>query len=118
MLLVSLLSLAIGVPAAWFIARCQFPLSRFFQWALLLPLAMPAYIVAYVYTDLFDYAGPIQTSLRSAFGWQSPHDYYFPEVRTLGGAAVMLALVLFPYIYLLARSALWNSHIIFFKRPN
>lgn len=114
MLLVSLLSLAFGVPAAWFIARCQFPLSRYFQWALLLPLAMPAYIVAYVYTDLFDYAGSIQTTLRAAFGWQSPHDYYFPEVRTLGGAAVMLALVLFPYIYLLARSAFMEqSHNLF-----
>ncbi|WP_028765840.1 ABC transporter permease [Shewanella fidelis] len=98
-------SLVIAIPAAWLVAKCHFPGRRIFQWALLLPLAMPAYVVAYVYTDLLDYAGPIQGSLRSFFGWQSPQDYFFPEVRSLGGAAIMLALVLFPYIYLLARTA-------------
>jgi iron(III) transport system permease protein len=66
---------------------------------------MPAYIVAYVYTDLLDYAGPVQRALRSAFEWTSPQDYYFPPIRSLGGAAIMLSLVLFPYIYLLARTA-------------
>ncbi|MGE6649443.1 ABC transporter permease [Shewanella colwelliana] len=95
----------IAVPAAWLIARCEFPGRHIFQWALLLPLAMPAYVVAYVYTDLLDYAGPIQRGLRYLFGWQSPQDYFFPDVRTLAGASVMLALVLFPYIYLLARTA-------------
>lgn len=104
-LLVGVGALLLAVPAAWLIARCQFPGRQIFQWALLLPLAMPAYIVAYVYTDLLDYAGPVQKSLRAAFGWQSPADYRFPEVRSLGGAAIMLALVLFPYIYLLARTA-------------
>ncbi|GIU29398.1 iron ABC transporter permease [Shewanella sp. MBTL60-007] len=98
-------SLIIAIPAAWLVAKCHFPGRGIFQWALLLPLAMPAYVVAYVYTDLLDYSGPVQRSLRIAFGWQTPQDYYFPEVRTLGGAAVMLALVLFPYIYLLARTA-------------
>lgn len=98
-------SLVIAIPAAWLVAKCHFPGRRIFQWALLLPLAMPAYVVAYVYTDLLDYAGPIQGSLRNFFGWQSPQDYFFPEVRSLGGAAIMLALVLFPYIYLLARTA-------------
>ena len=105
MLLVGIGSLLIAVPAAWFVARCEFPGRRYFQWLLLLPLAMPAYIVAYVYTDMLDYAGPVQRALRAAFQWSSPHDYYFPAIRSLGGAAIMLSLVLFPYIYLLARTA-------------
>ncbi|MCL1037119.1 iron ABC transporter permease [Shewanella submarina] len=104
-LLVSIGALLLATPAAWLVARCDFPGRSVFQWALLLPLAMPAYIVAYVYTDMLDYAGPVQKALRELFGWQSPADYWFPEVRSLGGAAVMLALVLFPYIYLLARTA-------------
>ncbi|MGX9460010.1 ABC transporter permease [Shewanella sp. A14] len=105
MLLVGLGSLVIATPAAWLVARCDFPLRRYFQWLLLLPLAMPAYIVAYVYTDMLDYAGPVQRILRTWFEWQSPHDYYFPAIRSLGGAAMILSLVLFPYIYLLARTA-------------
>ncbi|MGM8892081.1 ABC transporter permease, partial [Psychrobacter sp. 1Y1] len=69
-------SLIIAVPAAWLVAKCHFPGRRIFQWALLLPLAMPAYVVAYVYTDLFNYAGPVQRGLRTFFGWQTPQDYY------------------------------------------
>ncbi|WP_298443165.1 iron ABC transporter permease [uncultured Ferrimonas sp.] len=103
--LVGLGSALLGVPAAWLVAMCQFPGQRQLQWALLLPLAMPAYLVAYVYTDLLDYAGPVQRALRHVFGWSSPSDYYFPEVRSLGGAALMLALVLFPYVFMLARTA-------------
>ncbi|SHI26092.1 ABC transporter permease [Ferrimonas marina] len=103
--LVALGSLLLGLPAAWLVAMCRFPGQRVFQWAMLLPLAMPAYIVAYVYTDMFDYAGPVQSTLRSLMGWQSPQDYYFPAVRSLGGAAIMLALVLFPYVFMLARTA-------------
>ena len=72
---------------------------------------MPAYIVAYVYTDLLDYAGPVQRGLRSIFGWDSPQDYFFPDIRTLGGAACMLSLVLFPYIYLLARTAFMEQSL-------
>ncbi|NTS77576.1 iron ABC transporter permease [Catenovulum sp. SM1970] len=106
--LVSLFSLAFGVPSAWLMAMCDFKFKRFFSWALILPLAMPAYVVAYIYTDLFDYAGPIQISLRDWFGWQSPNDYWFFDIRSLGGAAVVLALVLFPYVYLLMRSAFAN----------
>jgi len=101
---VGLGALIIAIPAAWLVAKCHFPGRRIFQWALLLPLAMPAYVVAYVYTDLLDYAGPLQKLLRELFVWQSPQDYYFPEVRSLGGASMMLSLVLFPYIYLLART--------------
>lgn len=102
---VSVGALLLALPCAWLVARCEFWGRRYLQWALLLPLAMPGYIVAYVYTDLLDYAGPVQRGLRSLFGWNSPQDYFFPDIRTLGGAACMLSLVLFPYIYLLARTA-------------
>ncbi|MFI3245377.1 MAG: iron ABC transporter permease [Ferrimonas sp.] len=94
-----------GVVAAWLVARCQFPGRGLLQWALLLPLAMPAYLVAYVYTDLLDYAGPLQRQLRHWFGWQSAQDYPFFEVRSVAGVSVMFTLVLFPYVYLLARTA-------------
>lgn len=105
-LLVALLSVIFGLPVAWLIAMCRFPGRQFFQWAMMLPLAMPSYLIAYVYTDLFDYAGPVQRTLRAWFDWQSPSDYAFFEIRSLGGAAVMLALVLFPYLYLIVRTAL------------
>jgi len=102
---VSTLSMVIGVPIAWLVAMCQFPLRRFYVWGMLLPLAMPSYVVAFVYTDLLEYAGPIQSTLREFFGWSSAQDYAFFDVRTLSGATVMLALVLYPYVYLLARTA-------------
>lgn len=108
---VSLGALLLALPCAWLMARCDFIGRRYLQWALLLPLAMPAYIVAYVYTDLLDYAGPVQRGLRSIFGWDSPQDYFFPDIRTLGGAACMLSLVLFPYIYLLARTAFMEQSL-------
>ena len=102
---VALSSMLLGVPLAWLIAMCQFPMRGFFVWALLLPLAMPSYVVAYVYTDLLEYAGPVQTWLRASFGWHGAMDYQFFEVRSVTGAIVMLTLVLFPYVYLLARTA-------------
>lgn len=105
MLMVGVLVLIIGLPLAWLLANCDFTGKRFFDWALVLPLAMPAYIVAYTYTDLFDYAGPVQVLLRNTFNWQSPDDYWFFDIRSLGGAAVMLALVLFPYVYLMVRAS-------------
>ncbi len=95
----------IGVAAAWLVTLCRFPGRRVFEWALLLPLAMPAYVVAYVYTDILEYAGPVQEILRQVFGWSSGRDYWFPEIRSLGGAASMMTLVLYPYVYLLARIA-------------
>lgn len=101
---VGLFAVVLGVPAAWLTASCQFVGRDFFKWALVLPLAMPAYIVAYVYTDLLDYAGPVQIWLRDYFGWQSPNDYWFFDIRSMGGAIAMLSLVLFPYVYLLARA--------------
>ncbi|MGJ8692473.1 MAG: ABC transporter permease [Thalassotalea sp.] len=104
-LLVVVLSLCFGIPSALFVS--YFPLygKQALRWLLLLPLAMPAYLVAYLYTDLFDYAGPIQRALRLWFEWQSPSDYWFFDIRTLTGAGVVIALVLYPYVYMLARTA-------------
>jgi iron(III) transport system permease protein len=84
---------------------CHFPGRRLFEWALLLPFAMPAYVIAYLYTDLLEYAGPVQSTLRELFGWQTARDYWFPDIRSLGGAIAMLTLVLYPYVYLLARAS-------------
>ncbi|SEI71620.1 iron(III) transport system permease protein [Allopseudospirillum japonicum] len=105
MLGVGLLSACIGVSTAWLTSLYEFPGRRIFEWALLLPFAMPAYVIAYVYTDLLEYAGSVQTYLRTVFAWQSPHDYWFPPIRSLGGAIAMLTLVLYPYVFMLARAA-------------
>jgi len=103
---VGLLSCFIALPLGWLTAYCRFPGKKQFEWALMLPLAMPTYIIAYVYTDLLDYAGPVQITLREWFGWQSPSDYWFFDIRTLPGAIVMIALVLYPYLYLIFKTAL------------
>ncbi|HSJ47485.1 MAG TPA: iron ABC transporter permease [Gammaproteobacteria bacterium] len=99
-----------GVASAWLCSMCQFPGRRVFEWALLLPMAMPAYIIAYTYTGMLDFAGPVQTGLRDLFGW-SYGDYWFPEIRSLSGAIAMLSLVLYPYVYLLARAAFLEQSI-------
>ena len=104
-LFVVLLSILFAMPCAWFVACCDFPSREKLQWALMLPLAMPPYIIAIVYTDLLDFTGPVQLALRELFSWQSIDDYYFPDIRTIFGASVILALSLFPYLYLLLRSA-------------
>ena len=96
--------LMIGVPCAWFTSVCDFKGKSFFTWALLLPLAVPAYIVAYTYTGLLNFAGPVQSYIREVTGL-GYGDYWFFEVRSLGGATTMLILVLYPYVYLLARAA-------------
>jgi iron(III) transport system permease protein len=101
----------LGTGTAWLVSRCQFLGQRFFAWGLLLPLAAPAYILAYTYTELLEYYGPIQTSLRQWFGWDSAQDYWFPNLRSLGGAILMLTLVLYPYVYLLARSAFLSQPV-------
>jgi iron(III) transport system permease protein len=93
-----------GTGAAWLVALHDFPGRRQFEWALLLPMAMPAYVLAYTYTDLLQYVGPVQTWLRESFGWRRG-DYWFPDVRSLSGAIVLFACVLYPYVYLLARTA-------------
>ena len=104
MALVATMTALIGVGTAWLTVSAQFPGRRFFNWALVLPLAIPAYIVAYVYTDLLSFAGPVQGALRGITGWEGG-EYHFPPVRSLPGAAMMLSLVLYPYVYLLARTA-------------
>ena len=103
-LMVSVGTLFLGVGAAWLVTMTRFPGAKLFEIALVLPLAFPAYVLAYAYTFLLDHPGIVQTSLRSITGW-GPRDYWFPEVRSTGGAAVMLVLVLYPYVYLLARAA-------------
>jgi iron(III) transport system permease protein len=101
---VGLLVIVIGTVLAWCIARYEFTGRKQLQWLILLPMAMPAYIIAYTYTGLLDFAGPIQTLLRDTFDWQYG-DYYFPDIRSLPGAIIMLSLVLYPYVYMLARTA-------------
>lgn len=101
---VALLTTAVGVGTAWLVTLCRFPGQQTLRWALLLPLAIPAYLGAYAYTDLLQFSGPVQTWLREAFGWGA-RDYFFPDVRSLGGAVVILSLALYPYIFLAARTA-------------
>jgi iron(III) transport system permease protein len=95
----------IGTVTAKLTARFEWRGRVALEWMLVLPLAMPAYVMAYAYTDFLQYAGPLQTWMREFFGWQSKSDYWFFDVRSLGGAAAMLTLVLYPYVYLLARVA-------------
>jgi len=103
-------SLILGVGTAWLVSVTEFPGRKYFEWALLLPMAIPAYIIAYTYTGMLDFAGPVQTSLRELTGW-GYGDYWFPEIRSLGGAALMLSLVLYPYIYLMARAAFLSQSL-------
>src|SRR3990172_1360129 len=96
--------IVIGVSTAWLVTMHDFPGRRIFAWALVLPLAVPAYVMAYTYTDLLQFVGPVQSGLRESFGWEAG-EYWFPDVRTLGGAIVMFIFVLYPYVYLLVRTA-------------
>lgn len=95
---------SIGVLSAWLVTAYRFPGQRVLEWALILPLAMPAYVMAYAYTDWLQFSGPVQSALRAATGWQA-REYWFPEIRSLYGAAVMFSFALYPYVYLLARTA-------------
>jgi iron(III) transport system permease protein len=104
------LSLVFGIPSAWIMAMCRIPSERILQWALVLPLAMPGYIVGYIFTDWLDFAGPVQILLRDLTGW-GPGDYWFPDIRTLTGAIIVLALVLYPYVYLLCRAAFMEQNV-------
>lgn len=94
----------IGTGTAWLVVMCRFPGRGIFEWAMLLPLAVPTYVIAYAYTDFLQYAGPLQTALRELFGW-GRGDYWFPDVRSLPGAATLITMVLYPYVYMLARAA-------------
>lgn len=101
----------IGVGTAWLVTMCRFPGSRLLEWALLLPLAFPTYVIAIVYVEQLEYAGPVQQMLRGLAGWQTPRDYWFPEIRSIGGAVSVLSLVLYPYVFLLARAAFLDQSV-------
>jgi iron(III) transport system permease protein len=105
MLGVGVLTLLIGTGAAWLVTMYRFPGRRYLQWLLLLPMAMPTYIIAYCYLELFDYSGLVQTSMRSLFGWHNSQDYWFPDIRSLGGAIFFMSAVLYPYVYITARAS-------------
>ena len=96
--------ISIGVLCAWLVTAYRFPGRGILEWALMLPLAVPAFVMAYAYTDWLQFVGPVQTALRAATGWQA-REYWFPEIRSLWGAAAMLSLALYPYVYLIARTA-------------
>lgn len=101
---VGVLAGIIGTGTAWLVVMTRFPGRRVLEWALLLPLALPAYIAAFALVDFLEYAGPVQTGMRDAFGWETRRDYTFPEVRSRGFAIAVLAFALYPYVYFLARS--------------
>ena len=105
MLGVGLTTFIIGVSLAWLVCRYDFFLKNIIEWALLLPLALPSYIVAYCYTDFLEYSGFLQTVLRHILGFNSPNEYYFPEIRSLGGAIFVISFVLYPYVYLITKVA-------------
>lgn len=102
--------LVVGVGTAWLVTMCRFPGRRWLEWALVLPMAIPAYILAYAYTDYLQYAGPLQSAIRDFTGWTA-RDYSFPNIRSLGGAVMMLTLALYPYVYLLARAAFLEQSV-------
>jgi len=111
MLGVGLGTFVIGTGTAWIVTMCNFPGKRIFEWALLIPMAVPAYVIAYVYTDLLEYSGPVQELIRETFGFETRRAYWFPEIRSLGGAITMMTMVLYPYVYLLARSAFLEQSV-------
>ena len=102
---VGILCAAIGTGAAWLVVMYRFPGQGVLQWALLMPLAVPAYVGAYALVDFLEYAGPVQVALRGTFGWVDARDYWFPAIRTRGAAVLVLSAALYPYVYILARAA-------------
>src|SRR6266851_5664742 len=101
---VAVVTIVIGSSAAWLVTTFAFPGRDALSWLLPLPLAIPTYIVAYVYVDILDALGPVQSALRALFGWRSAADYWFPDVRSLGGAVFVIGFALYPYVYLAARA--------------
>jgi iron(III) transport system permease protein len=99
------LTIVVGVGTAWLVSMYRFPMVRWLEWALLLPLAIPAYVGAYALVDFLEYAGPVQTLLRDLFGWENARAYWFPQVRTRTMATLVIAASLYPYVYLMARAA-------------
>ena len=112
---VGILSLLFGVSTAWIVTQYNFPFKYILEWALLLPAAVPAYIIAYTYTDIFEYAGSFQVLLREIFGWKTAQDYWFPNIRSMGGAILVMSSVLYPYIYLMTRASFLTTPISFFQ---
>jgi iron(III) transport system permease protein len=102
---VGALTLACGAATAWLVTMCRFPGRALLDRLLVLPLAMPAYITAYAYVELLDYAGPVQGLLRGLTGWHSARDYWFPDIRSMGGAVLIMSAALYPYVYLSARAS-------------
>ncbi len=102
---VGLLTSAVGTGAAWLMVMYRFKGQKWLQWALLMPLAVPAYVGAYALVDFLEYAGPVQTALREVFGWQNSRDYWFPAIRSHWAAILVLSASLYPYVYILARAA-------------
>ena len=100
----------LGAGTAWLVTMCRFPGRRVFEWALILPLAVPAYVMAYAYTDFLQPAGPVQSLLREVTGL-GYREYWFPEIRSIGGAVAMLTLVLYPYAYMLSRAAFLDQSV-------
>lgn len=94
-----------GVTTAWLVTMFDFPFRRLLSFALVLPLAIPSYLAAYAFGEFLDFAGPVQSGLRALFGYQTIRDYWFPDIRSLGGAVLILGSVLYPYIYLSTRAA-------------
>lgn len=104
----------IGTGSAWLVTACDFPGRKAFEWLLVLPLAVPAYVMAYAYTEFLSHPGAVQTMLRDVTGW-GPRDYWFPRIRSREGAALMFTFVLYPYVYLLARTAFMTQSVSAFE---
>lgn len=94
-----------GILSAWVVSTFQFPLRRLLSFALVLPLAIPSYLAAYAFGEFLDFTGPVQSAIRTVFGFQTIRDYWFPDIRSLGGAVLVLSSVLYPYVYLSVRAA-------------
>ena len=103
LILVALGTTLVGTGTAWLTSVCQFPGRRLFTWALVLPLAVPSYLAAYTHVEFFDYSGPVQTALRSIFGFENPRQYWFPDIRSIWGAGLIFTIVLYPYVFLTTR---------------
>jgi iron(III) transport system permease protein len=103
LVMVAVSTSVLGVATAWLVVSFEFPARRFFSWALVLPLAVPPYLAAYAFAEFFLYTGPVQSLLRVAFGFETIRDYWFPDIRSTGGAAFVMASVLYPYVYLTTR---------------
>ena len=112
---VSIVALTFGLSASWVVFRYKFKGRNLFEWLLLLPAAIPAYLIAYVYTDFLEFAGPLQGVLRELFGWQLVNDYWFPEIRSMEGAILVIGTALYPYVYVLARTAFYLTPASFFE---